>query len=494
VHAYALLDPGAGSGALRASMRYAADMITLLATLWIARLSVPQPAISQASSAQVIRAISSDRIRRDVDRLAGFGTRHTLSSTDDPSRGIGAARRWLLSEFESAGKAAGGRLATSLESFEAPKMPRLPQGATIVNVVARLQGVMPEASRRVVYVVGHYDTINSDRMDAAGDAPGANDDASGTAVVLECARVLSGFRLDATVVFLCTAAEEQGLVGAKFHADALVQSKAFDHVYALSNDIVGDPSIPYVPLESLAGGAATIDSRAFVRVFSEGIPKNTSAETLAAIRNQAAENDSPSRQLARYVAEVARREGLTSGEPGTVTPKMVFRPDRFLRGGDHSAFNEAGLCAVRFTVPGEDYSRQHVNVTQRDGKPYGDVPSFVDETYVAGVARLNAASIVHLANAPSPPASVRLVAAELTPVTTLRFSRPPEPDFAGFEILIRETTDADWRVVFPVPADASKGDYEITLPLSKDTHLFAVRCVDASGFKSVPAFAWSSAK
>lgn len=469
-------------------------MITLLATVWFLQSTTPAQPNGALSSAAVVSAISPERIRADVDRLAGFGTRHTLSGTEDPTRGIGAARRWLLAEFEAAGKASGGRLASGFESFESPKLPRLPQGATIVNVVARLPGVMPEASRRVVYVVGHYDTINADRMDAVGDAPGANDDASGTAVVLECARVLAGVKLDATVVFLCTAAEEQGLVGAKFHADALAQSKAFDHVYALNNDIVGDPSVPYIPLDALAGGPATIDSRAFVRVFSEGIPKNVSAETLAAIRNQAAESDSPSRQLARYVAEVARREHLASGNAGTVAPKLVFRPDRFLRGGDHTAFNDAGLTAVRFTVPGEDYSRQHANVTQRDGKPYGDVPAYVDAQYVAGVARLNASTIVHLANAPSPPGHVRLVAAELTPVTTLRFSRPPEPDLAGFEVLVRETTDTDWKVVVPVGAEAARDEYDVTLPISKDTHLFAVRSIDSSGFKSVPAFAWSAAK
>lgn len=445
------------------------------------------------STAQIIQAVSADRIRRSVDALASFGTRHTLSATDDPKRGIGAARNWLRSELEAAGKAAGpdSKLIVTFEEFDVPKMQRLPDGARIVNVVAKLPGTMPEAARRVIYVVGHYDSINGDRMNPTADAPGANDDASGTSVVLECARVLAGVKLDATVVFLCTAAEEQGLVGAKYHADTLAASKSFDHVFCLNNDIVGDPSIPYVPIDALAGGPPTAAAGEFVRVFSEGIPKNASAETVAAIRNQAAESDSPSRQLARYVAEVARREGLAA--PKAVAPKLVFRPDRFLRGGDHSAFNDAGFTAVRFSVPAEDYTRQHANVTEKDGKPYGDVPSYVDAAYVAGVTKLNAATIVHLANAPSPPGNVRLITAELTPVTAIRWSSPPEPDVSGYEILVRETTDTDWRVVVPAPV-GKPGEHEITLPVSKDNHFFAIRAVDSNGFKSVASFAWASGK
>lgn len=418
-------------------------------------------------SEEVIRSVSDERAKASVVTLAGFGTRHTLSDTTSETRGIGAARRWLKAELEKCGEG----VETSFETFNVPKMPRLPEGAELVNVVGILRGSMPEAAGRAYYVVGHYDTINSDRMDPTADAPGANDDASGTAVVLECARALVGRKLDATIVFLCTAGEEQGLVGAKFHADTVAATKPYEILGVLSNDIVGDPSVAYYLPGPKSGSGP--EPRTFVRVFSEGVPRNPSAEQLATIRQMGAESDSASRQLARFVAYVARRERTA------IQPMMVFRPDRFLRGGDHSAFNEAGFTAVRFSVPAEDYTRQHVHVTEKDGKPYGDVPEFVDGTYVANVARLNAASLLHLANAPRSPGNVRMVTAQLETGTTLRWEKCPEPDTAGYEVVWRQTTMPDWEESVDV------GDTtEWKTPASKDNFFFGVRSYDREGYRS----------
>ena len=429
--------------------------------------SFPEPPLAQEPLAQV----SAETCRTSVAALTGFGTRHTLSVTDSPTRGIGAARTWLASEFRKHAA-----LQVRTEDFDAPKMPRLPEGARIVNVVATLPGTMPQAARRVVYVVGHYDSINADVLDPAGEAPGANDDASGTAVVLECARIASTLKLDCTVVFLATCAEEQGLVGAKFHVQALAAAKAFDDVYVLNNDIVGDPSVPFSVLN-----AAPLDSSTFVRVFSEAIPRNISAEELTRIRNEGLENDSPSRQLARYVVDVARRENLI------FQPRLIFRQDRFLRGGDHSAFNEAGFPAIRFSVPAEDYTRQHANITTVDGKLYGDTAQHVDPAYIANVARLNLAALIHLANAPSAPARAHLLTRTLTANTTLAWKASPEPDVAGYEIVVRDTTSSNWQTVIDVGNVTTH-----TLAVSKDNSIFGVRAYDSAGYRSVVNVAVSS--
>lgn len=310
-------------------------------------------------------------------------------------------------------------------------------------------------------------------MDPECDAPGANDDGSGTAAVMEAARVLAGQRLDATLVFLCTAGEEQGLIGAKYHADQAAARG--EHIAAvLNNDIVGDPRGP--------GGDPATAARDRIRLFSEGLPRNPSATDLAKIRSLAAESDSPSRELARFIAEVANSEGTA------VRPMLVFRLDRFLRGGDHSAFNDAGFAAVRFCEVHEDYKRQHQNVRQEpgpDGKPVrmGDLPEFVDEEYLAEVTRLNVTALVHLANAPSPPADARVITAQLSYDTTLRWSASPEPDVAGYEVVWRDTTSPTWQGVQDV-GNAT----EATINQSKDNCFFGVRAYDKDGFRSPVAF------
>lgn len=423
----------------------------------------------------VVAAVSPARVRADVDALCAFGTRHTLSETESATRGIGAARRYLREQL-----AAIPGVEASFEEFEAPKHPRLPEGGKVVNVVGVMKGTSPGAESRRYYIMGHFDTINLDRLDAKNDAPGGNDNASGTAVVLEAARVLAGKVPDATIVFLCTAGEEQGLFGARFHAES-AKARGEKILAVLNNDIVGDPSVEFVDADALWGGAMKPrDARKFVRVFSEGIPRNPSAELVAQIRQLGSESDSPSRQIARYAVDVGVREKLP------VLPMMVFRQDRFLRGGDHAAFNDAGFAAVRFSVPAEDYSRQHVNVTQRDGKPYGDLAKFVDAEYVADVTRLNAATLYHLASAPIPPANVRIITAQLEQTTTLRWETGGSDAASDvkYEVVWRWTTSAAWDGARDVGTAR-----EITLPVSKDNYFFGVRAYNAKGFRSPVVFA-----
>lgn len=418
----------------------------------------------------MLTGISPERLKQDVVALAGFGTRHTLSDTESQTRGIGAARRWIKAQLDRAATDAGRTGAEAMQvSFDSHRVPpdgrRITREVDVVNVVAILPGSQPQATARRYYVIGHYDSRRTDPLDANGDSPGANDDASGTALVIELARVMARQRLDATLVFMATAGEEQGLHGAKAHATA-ARAAGIDIRAVLNNDIVGDPTSPT--------GAV---HRERVRVFSEGIPDQPSRESLVEMRRLAAESDSPSRQLARYVAEVAEWHDLA------VRPQVVFRYDRFLRGGDHIAFNASGFPAVRFTVVDEHYDRQHQDVRNEGGVAYGDLPAFVDGAYLAGVARLNAAALMHLANAPSAPAEARIITAELANDTLLRWSPSPEPDVAGYEVLWRETTSAFWQHRRDV-GNVS----EARLPMNKDNWFFAVRAYDEDGYRSPASF------
>ncbi len=426
----------------------------------------PPPALA----ARVALEVNAATTKSYVGALAGFGTRHTLSDATSTTRGIGAARNWIKATLDEIAAASGGRMQVRLETFEQPPVTRVPTGGTLVNVVAVLPGTMPEAAGRRYYVVGHYDSRNEGTMDVTGDAPGANDDASGTAVVIELARVLADKQLDATVVFLATAGEEQGLLGAAYHASEAVK-RGEQILGVLNNDIVGDPTGP------MQADGKMLAARDRIRVFSEGVPRNPSAEKLAGIRNLAGESDSASRQLARHVNFVGEWHGMA------VRPMLVFRPDRFLRGGDHLAFNDAGFPAVRFTTVYENYDRQHVGVTTKDGKAYGDVVEYVDTEYLGNVARLNGAALVHLANAPSSPTNARLVTAQLDNNTTVRWNASPEPDVAGYEVVWRLTTEATWSRVHDAGASL-----EATIKLSKDDYFFGVRAYDKEGYRSPAAF------
>ncbi|MFI4898349.1 MAG: M20/M25/M40 family metallo-hydrolase [Phycisphaerales bacterium JB059] len=421
---------------------------------------------------QVTADISPERLRTDVDTLCDFETRHTLSDTESETRGIGAARRWLKSEFEAIARESG---RTGDEAMRVwfdthrvePDGRRIPRPVDIVNVVCEIPGSMPEARDRLYYVIAHYDSRNLDIMDSEGLAPGADDDASGVALCLELARVLSKRRLDATVVLMPVAGEEQGLYGSRLHAKALAEAGR-NVAACLSSDVVGDPS-----------GPDGREARDQIRLFSEGLPAHLFQDDpdaigkLASIRRYATESDSPSRQIARVIDEVAQIHDLP------VKPMLVYRPDRFLRGGDHTGFNEAGLPAVRFCEVYETYERQHENVRTEGDVHYGDTREYVDEHYLADVTRLNAAALVHLANAPRSPEDVRILIAGLSNDTTLRWSPVPEPDVAGYEIVWRETTSPVWQHSKDVGNVT-----EATVDLSKDNWAFGLRAYDRDGYRS----------
>lgn len=423
--------------------------------------------------ARLQREVSPERLQADVRTLADFGTRHTLSETESDDRGIGAARRWIHDEFERIAEEAG-RDDVFVE-FDAHHVEadgrRLSRDVDIVNVMCTIPGAVPEARDRLYYVIAHYDSRASDVNDATSDAPGANDDASGTAACLELARLLMNERLDATVVLMPVAGEEQGLFGARKHAAEAVASGR-DIRAVLSNDVIGDPSGPG---GRMAGGR--------VRVFSEGLPlallanSSRAERELRTLRSLASESDSSSRQIARFMLGVADSHDLP------VKPMLVYRPDRFLRGGDHTAFNEVGFPAVRLTEVHEDYDRQHQDVRYEAGRQFGDLVEHIDGDYLAGVTLLNAATLVHLANAPSSPGDARIIVAGLANDTTLRWTASPEPDVAGYELVWRDTTAADWQHARDVG-----NTMEATIDLSKDNWFFGVRAYDADGWRSPVAF------
>ncbi|MBF5031905.1 M28 family metallopeptidase [Micromonospora sp. ANENR4] len=411
----------------------------------------------------LLREIDSRRIEAVVRRLAAFGTRHTLSSQTDPVRGIGAARDWIHAQLSGYAGASGGRMSVELQSYVQQPASRIPVPTTITNVVATVRGdVTPE---RVYVITGHYDSRATDVMDAVSDAPGADDDASGVAVVMELARVLSTRRTEATIVLAAVAAEEQGLYGSAYLASQLKAAGA-DVQAMFSNDIVG----------SSTADDGTRDPRT-VRLFAEGVPTAETPAEASVRQSVGGENDSPSRQLARFVTDVA--ENSATG----MDVRVIYRRDRYLRGSDHISFLREGWPAGRFTEPNEDFAHQHQDVRVVDGVQYGDLPEFCDFGYITRVARVNAATLWSLAQAPGTPKGVTVVTTNLANDTTLRWQRGPEPDLAGYEVVWRETTADQWQKVLPV------GDVtEVTIDLSKDNVFFGVRAVDRDGHRSPVAF------
>ncbi|MCA1557989.1 MAG: M28 family metallopeptidase, partial [Acidobacteria bacterium] len=405
-------------------------------------------------------------IEKTIRKLVSFGTRNTLSVQDNPTRGIGAARDWLYQEFQKVAQQTNGRMTVEKQSYEEPANPpprgRVLKPTIITNVVATLRGTQPAAQNRTYVVSGHYDSMCTSPTDAECDAPGANDDASGTAAVLEMARVMSRYTFDATIIFMAVAGEEQGLLGATYFAEQAKKNN-MDIEAMFTNDIIGNT----------LGGNGVRDRRT-VRVFSEGVPSSETTQEATARRGVGGENDSASRQLARFIKEAA------SVYVPSMNVMMVYRRDRYLRGGDHIPFLERGFAAVRFTEPNEDYRHQHQNLRVENGIRYGDLPEFVDFAYIAQVARVNAASLALLALAPARPKNVNIVTARLTNDTDLKWEANKEPDVAGYEIVWRETTSAVWtnsRMVGNVNSYSMQG-------MSKDNYFFGVRAVDREGHRS----------
>ena len=428
----------------------------------------PRPARRDPAVARMLAEVDARNIERVIRKLVSFGTRNTLSAQDNPARGIGAARDYLRDEFQKIAAASGGRMTVELQSFEQQpgRFQRIARATRVTNVVARLPGTQPASVERVYVISGHYDSMCTSPTDAECDAPGANDDASGVAAVVEAARVMSSRRFEATIIFMAVAGEEQGLVGATHFAEQAKKNNL--NIEAMfTNDIVGNT----------LGGNGVRDRRT-LRVFAEGVPTAETEEEARTRRSVGGENDSPARQLARFVEETA--EGYLPG----FDVRVVYRRDRYLRGGDHIPFLEQGYAAVRFSEPNEDYNHQHQNVRTEGGTQYGDLPEFVDFAYVAEVARVNAAALAALALAPARPADVRILTRRLTNDTDLQWAANAESDLAGYEIVWRETSSPVWthsRAAGRVTSYTMKG-------MSKDNYFFGVRAIDREGNRSPVSF------
>ena len=448
----------------------------------------PDPAIARA-----LASITPAQIDQTVKTLVSFGTRNTLTSMDPnlpPGQGINAAADWIAGQFEAISGQCGGCLEVKRDTFVADPASgeswarRIPKPTKITNVYAVMRGTEPERAKRMVLVTGHYDSINSNVFanwaDTSGAAPGANDDASGVAVSLACARSLTKLKFPSTVVFVAVAGEEQGLVGSE-HLAKLAKSEGWQLEAVLNNDIVGGNTTP--------GDSLQLKDR--VRVFSEGVPATATPQEQQRIRALGKENDSSSRELARAIADVERTYFRGSAPQMRFNAFLVDRPDRYLRGGDHSSFNREGFTSVRFTEWREDFNHQHKNVVRPpagSSEPvHGDLPEFVDFRYVAQVARLNAATLATLAFAPGVPQKVAIEAKDLGNGTTLTWEPPDGGGVSHYEVLWRETTAPNWQYVRQVVPTAETGQVSVSLPISKDNVIFGIRAVDAREHRGLVA-------
>ena len=408
---------------------------------------------------QIVKEISPQRIEAYIRKLVSFKTRHTMSDTTSETEGIGAARRWIKGEMERCGAAAGGRLQVEFDSHITPVSARISRPTEIVNVVATLPGTQDESKERMYVVSGHYDSRNTDVMDAQGVAPGANDDASGTAAVMEMACVMARYKFDATLVFMTVAAEEQGLLGAAHWAEQAKQ-KNLNIAGMFTNDIIGSSRDEH----------GKVDDKQ-VRLFAEGLPvQKENSDVVRTLIQTGGENDSLSRQLARAVKLAGERY------VPNFKVNVIQRRDRYLRGGDHMPFLERGYAALRFTEPAENFNHQHQNIRTEHGELIGDLPEYDDFNYIAKVARVNAAALASLSLAPASPQKVQVRTAQLENDTSLLWQANTEPDLAGYRIVWRETTAADWQGAKFVGKVT-----EYKLPLSKDNYYFGVQAVDKDG-------------
>lgn len=445
-------------------------VLMMLGSLMVAQTKTPEKKTTGPSAKtdpQIVAAmkrVSAEQLKANDEKLVSFGTRHTLSVKlpDDSPRGIKKAAQWIQEQFESYSKACNGCLEVKTQTETQPISERIPEPTPITNVYAVLKGTDPDSGKRIFVITGHYDSRDSETNDYEKPGPGANDDGSGTVVVMEAARVLSQYKFPATIIFATVAGEEQGLYGSKFFAK-MAKDENWDIEADLNNDIVGGDKSP--------GQDPTK-----VRVFSEGIPLTATPQQIRRIRGLGEENDSISRLVARYIDEIGRQY---SAGPG-FHPVMEYRPDRYLRGGDQTSFNEQGYAAVRITEWRENYNHQHQTPRTENGIEYGDWPKFVDFPYVARVTKLEVATLASLASAPAPPANPKIVLKRLTNDTDLQWDASPGGRVAYYEVVWRPTTEPNWTESKKVGTATTA-----TLPISKDNVVFGVRAVDAKGHKSL---------
>jgi hypothetical protein len=454
---------------LSASAVTAVAATTLTSTAIANASSIPVRQAPDPGLRALLRDIDPNRIKATIMRLVQFGTRHTLSSQTDPVRGIGAATAWVFDQMQAIAATSNGRMTVQKQSFVQPAGSRIPTPTTITNVIATLKGTAtPE---RFYVVTGHLDSRVTDVLNFTDDAPGADDDGSGVALVLELARLFATRQFPGTLVFATVSGEEQGLFGSAFMAQQMKAAGA-DVQGMFSNDIVG---------ASQAWDGTRPDPFT-VRLFVEGIPTAATANDIATMQSVGGENDGKTHQLARFVADVAPFD-LTG-----MHVRVIWRRDRYLRGSDHLSFQQQGYPAARFTEPRENFNHEHRNVEVINGVQFGDLPQFVDFDYVARVAKVNGAALWALATNPSTPKNLQI---HTTPPvgfsginsTTLTWDANPEPDLAGYEVVMRETTSPVWTSAVGVGNVTT-----VTLDIAKDNVQFGLRAVDKSGHRSPVAF------
>ena len=437
--------------------------ILLLAFLTVGLNSFSQKIIQRdAEISKMVSEVSADSLQSYIKTLVAFGTRSTLSTQSDPKRGIGAARNWVLKKFNEFAKNSNGRLTAIIDTTTLlPNGKRIDKTILLGNVVATLKGTDPN-DKRIFLISGHLDNMRSNVMDGAGDAPGANDDGSGTSAVIECARVMSTHAFPATIIFVAVSGEEQGLLGSGFMADK-AKKENWDVEAVLNNDIVGSNN----------SNETNIINNTQVRVFSEGIPNYETDKAIRKIMSLGLENDSKSRQLARYVKETGERY------VDNLEVVMIYRTDRFLRGGDHLPYLKNGYTAVRITEMNENYTRQHQDIRVENGIHYGDLPEHIDFEYLRKNTAMNLANLANLAKAPSVPEEVKILVKKLSNNTLLSWQAPKSGKVKGYYILMRETTSPTWqKKIFTTDTNA-------TLPFSKDNYFFGVQSVNDAGNESL---------
>jgi hypothetical protein len=413
--------------------------------------------------ATMVSEISADSLNAYVRQMVSFGTRHTLSSTTDKRRGIGAARDWVVQKFRQFGKESGGRLTAFVDTTTLlPDGRRIDARINLGNAMAVLRGT-DTADSRIYLISGHLDSRVTDVMNRTADAPGANDDGSGVAAVLECARIMSRRTFPATIIFVAVSGEEQGLLGATYLANK-AKREGWNIDALLNNDIMGSNN----------SNETNIIDNTKVRVFSEAFSVQDTGRAALSIRSLGLENDGKARQLARYVKEVGERY------VDNLEVVMIYRNDRFLRGGDHTPFVQQGYAAVRFSEMNENFNHQHQDLRTEKGVVYGDLTEFMDFEYLRKNTGINLASLANLAKAAPAPQNVTVEVRNLTNTTTLNWKAPQAGRPKGYFVLMRETTSPVWQKKF------FTNNLSLTLPYSKDNYFFAVQSVNESGNESLP--------
>ena len=411
---------------------------------------------------QLVEQVSADSLKAHVEKLVSFGTRQTLSGTQG-QRGIVPAREWILSKFQEYGKSSGGRLTATLDTWTLqPDGRRVDKVVEMGNVMATLKGTDP-SDDRVFLVSGHMDSRVSNVMNSTDDAPGANDDGSGTAAVIELVRVMSKQSFPATIIFVTVCGEEQGLLGANHLAQRAVDEK-WNLEALLNNDIMGSNN----------SHDTQIINNTIVRVFSEGLSGFETDKTAASVRQYGLENDGKARTLARYVKEVGERY------VDHLEVRMIYRNDRYLRGGDHTPYVNRGFAAVRITEMNENFQHQHQDLRTENGIEYGDKVEYMDFEYLRKNTAMNLANLGNLAKSPPQPQNVTMDVRSLSNTTKLYWQAPKTGKVKGYYILMRETHWPTWqKKIFTEKLGAE-------LPYSKDNYFFAVQAVSEDGNEGLP--------